>query len=1143
MVLFLGITNAQTGNIINRLISAEPSHQLGDSFWIAQKTLKLVDRTTGKEFDSSAYKLVNTTLLIDTSIIKDSFWLTYRSFPFEVNSYFFTFDSVEHHQPIPPEYSLLNKQFKNQDWWEKSGVEYSGNYTRGLSVGNNQSLILNSALNLQLIGDLGDGLKITGAITDNQIPIQPEGNTRQIQEFDRLYLELKKNKTSLVIGDFDLQKPQGYFQNYFKKSLGGLVTQAHNFKGAELTHSASVGISKGKFNRMTIPIVNANQGPYRLRGRDGENFIILLAGSEKVFLDGVLMSRGDDADYIMDYNLAELRFTARRLVTDQMRLIVEFEYTDQNYLRSLMTYKLNVQKGDWNSYLNYYQENDSKKPSVNNDLDSLEQLVLSQSGDVPDAATSSRVSRAGTSYRPDRVYYIAKDTNVTIMGNTVTKQYFVHLEKSDSNSLQIIFTEIGFNKGEYQLVQSNVNGRVYKWVGVDPISGVPLGTYAPYRILVAPRNHQLLSIGIKYKSPLENKPYLWMESTISNLDKNRLSEINDEDNLGYAGILHAGLPVIKWNKAIFKNSASYEYNNKRFFALNPYRNAEFNRDWNIESQTGFNDQLLTVRSETNIGKKIKSEFQFNHFNRQNIYTGNKYLVGLNRKDSLSELNVKFDFLQSKQNPQSSTFMRPGIKYERQVLRYFTLGAGYEQEKNARKNSVIDSLYSSSFDFTVYSSFVRFQKSENRSFQLDWRRRNDNMPTQKEFEAFSISDEFGINGIIQNTKSGNWRLDFTVRNIEYSRKSLQDSIGQYYFLGQLDHSISILKNAIRIKNIYSLQSGAEPRVEFVYEERRPGDGDYIFIDFNKDGIRQSGEYVFAPDIDTARYVKIQLFNSEYFQTYQSAFNSVFNIDFGKFYKKETKSPLSKISYESIIRLSNKITPNSTALEKINPFSVQANNSNIIAFQKGLNQQVFFNRANPKYEFSLQFTENANKILLISGIESRDRKDLMGKARLTIKNRLDFLFSTGIQEDKRNTEFYALQNYKIQSTPAELSAVFRITRDVRIQIGSKYKKSEELLQRLESSEIAEFFQKSQLSFSKKFSGRLEFRYININYTGQAGSAIEYVMLDGLKDGNNFTGEFIIDWRLSSIMFAQFSYSLRKASGQIPLNTGRASLRANF
>ncbi|MCC6817117.1 MAG: hypothetical protein IT267_11950 [Saprospiraceae bacterium] len=1142
-LLFFYSISAQESSLIQLKTPSLHLVQLGDTNWIDTTSLRVRLLHSLMDVSSSFYRLKGSNIEIDTSFLKDSLLIQFRIFPYQINKPYFIYDSLEHHEPIPPEYSMLKRKINKQDWWDKSGLEYSGNYTRGLSIGNNQSLIVNSALNLQLIGDLGEGLMITGAITDNQIPIQPEGNTRQIQEFDRLYIELKKNKTSLIVGDFDLQKPQGYFQNYFKKSLGANLHLENNFKGINLKQSGSIGISKGKFNRLNISIVNSNQGPYRLRGRDGENFIIILAGSEKVFLDGILLTRGDDADYIMDYNLGELRFTPRRLVTDQMRLIVEFEYTDQNYLRSLISYNLNAQNKNWKAYLNFYRENDSKKPSVNNDLDSTETIILSNSGDQQNSAISSRVNRAGASFRPDRVYYKAKDTMVVIQGTSFQKEIFEYTANADSNSLQIVFTEIGVNKGEYQLAQSNVNGRVYQWVGVHPGTGVPLGSYAPYRVLVAPRSHTLTSIGMQYNTDNTKKLSFWLETTLSYLDKNKLSGLNDDDNLGFATKVNLSAPALNYNKWTWKNTGSLEINNKNFVALNPYRNPEFNRDWNIDSQTGFNDQLIQVSSKVSHDNRLNIDLQYNRFQRMNEYLGNKTILELTHIDSMNELRAKLDFLNARNNSQSSVFFRPEIVYKRALTKSFSAGLGFEQQLNSRKEESSDSLLLSSFEFKVVSSFVKWQKTDNQSLQLDWKRRIDDQVKENTLETFSVSDEFGITGSLQNTRSGSWKADFTARNITYQDEQLNDSLSQYNFLGQLDHSLNVFKNAIRVKNIYALQSGAEPRVEYVYEERRPGDGDYIYLDFNQDGIRQSGEYVFAPDIDTARYIKIQLFNSEYFQTYQSSINSVFSIDFGRINNLNPSNLLSKFSYESILRFSNKISPQSSVLDRINPFIQSSDTQNIIAFQKGLNQQLFFNRANPGYEVSLQYIQNENRQLLLAGIESRLKKEWLLKSRWTFLRRFDCLLTTGLQEEGRKTEFYNLQNYNIRSGGIELASVFRLNRTIRLQLGAKWKNADEIFNRIESAQTLEFYHQSQLSFSRKFNGRLDLRFIRNSYKGIAGSAVEYVMLDGLKNGNNLTAEVIIDWRLSSILFAQFSYSIRKPSGVESINTGRVSLRANF
>lgn len=109
--------------------------------------------------------------------------------------------------------------------------------------------------------------------------------------------------------------------NYLKKLQGATFDHQGDFsegKGKYRTR-ASVAIAR-KFARNTIQGQESNQGPYRLQGANGERFILILAGTEKVFIDGQLMQRGLEADYVIDYNRGDITFTSRRLITSNSHL-------------------------------------------------------------------------------------------------------------------------------------------------------------------------------------------------------------------------------------------------------------------------------------------------------------------------------------------------------------------------------------------------------------------------------------------------------------------------------------------------------------------------------------------------------------------------------------------------------------------------------------------------------------------------------------------------------------------------------------------------------------------------------------------------------------------------------------------------------
>jgi hypothetical protein len=103
------------------------------------------------------------------------------------------------------------------------GINKTGNLARGISFGNTQNVFVNSALNLQLEGKLTENIHLTAAISDQNVPFQPEGNTQTLQQFDKIYITLTGPQWNLTAGDVVLRNKPDYFLRYYKNIQGAAV--------------------------------------------------------------------------------------------------------------------------------------------------------------------------------------------------------------------------------------------------------------------------------------------------------------------------------------------------------------------------------------------------------------------------------------------------------------------------------------------------------------------------------------------------------------------------------------------------------------------------------------------------------------------------------------------------------------------------------------------------------------------------------------------------------------------------------------------------------------------------------------------------------------------------------------------------------
>ncbi|WP_319800031.1 hypothetical protein [Flavobacterium sp. N1718] len=213
------------------------------------------------------------------------------------------------------------------------GLSTSGSITRGVTVGNNQNAVVNSSLDLQITGRLSDKVSLRASIQDTNIPLQEGGYSQRLDEFDQIFIELFGDNWNIRAGDLFLENRRSRFLNFNKKVQGIAVGLTLGDAEHKTTLYASAALVRGQYARSSFTGQEGNQGPYKLRGPNNELYILVISGSERVYVNGILLKRGESNDYIIDYNAGEITFTSLFPITSEMRINVEYQYADRNYTR------------------------------------------------------------------------------------------------------------------------------------------------------------------------------------------------------------------------------------------------------------------------------------------------------------------------------------------------------------------------------------------------------------------------------------------------------------------------------------------------------------------------------------------------------------------------------------------------------------------------------------------------------------------------------------------------------------------------------------------------------------------------------------------------------------------------------------------
>jgi hypothetical protein len=1164
-----------------------------DTLTIIQNTIEIIDLQTNTKLDSTQFEIKNNLIILNRRNFnrqeslretkQSNFKLTYRVLPINLGKPFFRLDSSKIDPYAPPssmEFSNYGDPSVSNQIFDKS-LDYSGNYTQGFSLGNNQNLVVNQNFNLNLSGKLGD-IDVSASMTDNNLPIQAEGNTQQLREFDRIFIQLKKGKNQLIAGDFELQKPNSYFTNYFKKLQGGTFSNTTDFlfknpfnksitkpQTASISSRISAAVARGKFARSVLPVSEGNQGPFRLLATEGVAFFIVLAGTEKVFFDGKLLVRGEENDYVIDYNRGDILFTPKRLVTKDSRIVVEFEYADQSYLRTTATVSNELTIKNLKLNFSFYSEQDSKNSSGTQSLDSLDKVLLRGIGNA--AATPLSIRLTDDGFRADRVQYKLVDS---IIGTKQFKDILVYSINPDSAKFTASFTPVGQGNGNYIQEISATNGRVYKWIAPDSATGFKRGSFEPIRKLIPPTLQQLTTFGGEYQ--LNKNTKLTAEAAMSNNDANRFSPKGDSINIGF-GIysnLKNRIFFDKKNAYSLTTDVKFEATQATFKPLNPYRNAEFTRDWNLPINQNVNNNSTIgnlnavqqtaneqfILGSINFGRTnyYSTSYEYGNFKRSTIYTGEKHAIKFNYDHNNWRFNGFWNDLNTIGINEKTHFTRPNFEASKTFKNKLKLITGIERERNERRNN--DTLTRASFAYDLWKIGFESANTEGSDFGINFSERFDYQPASNKFNKISKIDELAIRGNLSKNPNSILNWNVTYRDLKVGDTSLTTLRPQATYLGRIEYNFRFWKNLLGGSSLYEIGSGQEQKVEYQYIKVNKGEGQYVWRNRNSDTIPQLDEFEIAPFRDQADYVRVSLFTNQFIRTNNVSFAQSLRFDpktagFANDSTTVFKQFINRFSTNSNVQIARRvkndfekevasIPRNDTPISQWNPFQLAIPDVALVALTLNLRNSIYFNRNHPIADFELGQLTNRNRVVLVTGFEERGNTAYFFRNRWNIGRQLTLLnyFSTGYQSNE--SEAFSNRNYKVSQIKIEPELTWILTDNLRFGFAYKHRNGRNILtnngERIVNND---FSLESTWSKTTAAQLRARFAFIKINYTGERNTPVEFALLEGLQSGKNLLWNLSYDQILSRSILFSLSYEGRQTGGIRAVHVGRAQVRATF
>ena len=1012
------------------------------------------------------------------------------------------------------------------------GFASSGSISRGVTIGNNQNSVLNSELDLQISGKLNDKVTLRASIQDSNIPLQESGYSQQLDEFDQVFIEVFSDRWGIRAGDIDLEDTQSYFSKFSKRVQGLSLTSNFKNEDSEFTAFASGALVRGQFSSSQFVGQEGNQGPYKLVGPNNELYVLVVSGSETVYVNGIPLQRGATEDYIIDYNAGEIIFNATYPITSEMRITVDYQYSERNYSRFVGYAGSRYKNEKWTLGVSVYNENDLKNQPLQQSLNSEQVANLSNAGD--DQTLMTAPSATPEAYNENRILY--KKT----IDNGV--EVFEFSNNAEDELYLVNFTAVGAQQGNYRITSSNAISNIYEYIA--PIAGVRQGGFDPIVQLVAPVKLQVAVVNGAFKP--NEKTSVGFEFSASKNDLNLYSSLGDENNIGVAGQLSIDHQLLKtaggWALDV---TSDIDYIQSDFRTIQRLYKPEFNRDWNVEMPSGnqiisnLGDQVFAVAGAQFLHpEKGALNYQFQHLNYKDNYEGSRHVLFTKLNLDSFQFYSNSSFLETDGFTSNSTFYRSDNRLKYSYKKGWS-GVKFSTEHNKKKDVELNQLDPVSQKFQAYEVFTGVGDSTKVFVKLGYMHRINDSLQNNRLAKVNASNTYYLDSKWIQTQNTNLSLYANYRVFKSTNTSIatQKSINS-----RLQYSQKLANNGIHWNTLFETNAGRLPQQDFTYVEVEPGQGSFVWFDYNENGIQELEEFEIAQFQDQATYVRVLLPNQVYIRTHQNKLSQSLTLNPIQWSNSpEASKRFWSHFYNQTSFLIDRKDKNNSASIRLNPFHSIAEDQ--LALQSNFRNQLFYNRGKQHYTVSYSYSDSNTRNVLSFGYVEQNM--LSHQINFLHKIQEQWLLSLESNLDKISSasENFSSKNYQLNETLLNPKLSYLLDDNKRFDVYYQYQKKDNTIGDLEQLTQEKYGVSFTLTQNQKAAITGEFNYFSNEFSGNANTPVAYQMMEGLQPGTNFTWSLIAQKKLTKFLDLNLNYFGRKSETSRTIHTGTVQLKAYF